>query len=119
MGAVLLNVANFMASEACLDRGLRDGGGDSGVGAGLADSSDIGKDLGAAVCGGVEVKVGEKVLGSSAKGFCVTSKGVPLLVGKHMGAMSVVILVCTITCTVVEAVEAGGMSPRIGLGVEC
>jgi hypothetical protein len=116
---VLLDMANFMASEACLERGLRDGGGNGGIGVGLADSSDIGEYLGPAVCGGVEVKAGEKVLGSGAKGFCVTSKGVPLLVGKHVGAMSVVVLVCTITCTIVEVVEAGGMSPRIGLGVEC
>jgi hypothetical protein len=119
MGAVLLDVANFTASEACLDRGSHDGGSDGGVGVGLADSSDIGKDLGAAVCGSVEVKAGEKALGSSAKGFCVTSKGVPLLVGKHIGAMLVVILICTIMCTVIEAVEAGGVLPRIGLGVEC
>jgi hypothetical protein len=116
---VLLDVANFMAPEACLDRGSRDGSGDGGVGVGLADSSNIGKDLGVAVCGGVKVKAGEKVLGSSAKGFCTTSKGVPLLVCKRVGAMSVVVLVCTVTCTIVEAVEARGVSPRIGLGVEC
>jgi hypothetical protein len=112
-------VANFMAAEARLERGSHDGGGDGGIGMGLADSSNIGKDLGAAVCGGVEVKVGEKVLGSGAKGFCMTSKGVLLLVGKRVGAMSVVVLVCTITCTVIEAVKARGVSPRIGLGVEC
>jgi hypothetical protein len=116
---VLLNVANFMVSEACPDRGSRDGGGDGGISVGLADSNDIGKDLGVAVGGSVEVKVGEKVLGSGAKGFCTTSKGVSLLVGKRVGAMLVVILICTVTCTVVEVIEAGGMSPRIGLGVEC
>ena len=116
---MLLDVARAVASEARLDRGSRDGGGDGGIGTGLADSSDIGEDLGAAVCGSVEVKVGEKVLGSGAKGFCVTLKGVPLLVGKRMGAMSVVVLVGTVTCTVVEVVEARGMSPRVRLGVEC
>ena len=116
---MLLDVARAVASEARLGRGSRDGGGDGGGGAGLAASSDIGEDLGAAVCGGVEVKAGKKVLGSGAKGFCATSKGVPLLVCKRVGAMSVVVLVGTVTCTVVEAVEAGGMSPRVRLGVEC
>jgi hypothetical protein len=116
---VLLDVARVMAVEAHLDGGSRDGGGDGGIGAGLVDSSDIGKDLGVAVCGGVKVKVGEKVLESSAKGFCMTSKGVLLLVGKCVGAMSVVILIGTVMCTVVKAVEAGGVSPRIGLAVEC
>jgi hypothetical protein len=116
---VLLDVANFMALEACLDRGLHDGGSDGGIGAGLVDSSDIGKDLGVAVCGSVKVKTGKKVLGSSVKGFCTTLKGVPLLICKRVGAMSVVILVCTVTCTIIEAVETGGVSPRIGLGVEC
>jgi hypothetical protein len=101
MGAVLLNVARVVAVEACLDRGSCDGGGDGGIGTGLADSSDIGKDLGAAVCGGVKVKVGEKVLGSGAKGFCTTLKGVPLLIGKRVGAMSMVILIGTITCTII------------------
>jgi hypothetical protein len=112
-------MARAVASEARLGRGSRDGGGDGGVGVGLVDSSDIGEDLGAAVCGGVKVKAGEKVLGSGAKGFCMTSKGVPLLVGKHVGAMSVVVLVGTVTCTVVEAVEARGVLPRVRLGVEC
>jgi hypothetical protein len=119
MGAVPLDVARVVAFEAHLNRGLRDGGGNGGIGAGLADSSDIGEDLGVAMCGGVEVKAGEKVLGSSAKGFCMTLKGVLLLVCKCMGAMSVVVLVCTVMCTVVEVVKAGGVSPRIGLGVEC
>jgi hypothetical protein len=119
MGAVLLDMARAVAVEAHLDRGLCDGGSDGGVGAGLADSSNIGKDLGAAVCSGVKVKAGKEVLGSSVKGFCVTLKGVPLLIGKCMGAMSMVVLVCTVMCTVVEAVEAGGVSSRIGLGVEC
>jgi hypothetical protein len=112
-------VANFMAAKACLERGSHDGGGDGGVGVGLADSSDIGECLGAAVCGGVKVKMGEKVLRSSAKGFCATLKGVPLLVGKRVGAMSVVVLVRTVMCTVIEVVKAGGVLPRIGLGVEC
>jgi hypothetical protein len=112
-------MAMMVASETDLAEGLGDGGGDGGGGMGLADSSDIGKDLGAAVCGGVEVKAGEKVLRSGAKGFCVTSKGVLLLVGKRVGAMLVVILICTVTCTVVEVVEAGGMLPRVRLGVEC
>ena len=116
---MLLDVARVVAFETRLDRGSRDGGSDGGIGVGLVDLSDIGKDLGVAVCGGVKVKVGEKVLGSGAKGFCATSKGVPLLVGKRMGVMSMVILVCTVTCTIVETVEAGGMLPRIGLGVEC
>ena len=116
---MLLDVATAVASEAELAGGLGDGGGDGGIGAGLADSSDIGEDLGAAVCGGVEVKAGEKVLGSGAKGFCATSKGVPLLVRKRVGAMSVVVLVGTVTCTVVEAVEARGVSPRVRLGVKC
>jgi hypothetical protein len=116
---VLLDVARVVAFEAHLDRGSRDGGGDGGVGAGLADSGNIGEDLGVAVHGGVEVKAGEKVLGSGAKGFCATSKGVPLLIGKHVGAMSVVVLVGTVTCTVVEAVEAGGVLPRVRLGVKC
>jgi hypothetical protein len=62
-------VARAVASETRLDRGSRDGG----VGTGLADSSGIGEDLGAAVHGGVKVKAGVKVLGSGAKGFCVTS----------------------------------------------
>jgi hypothetical protein len=112
-------MARAVASETCLDRGSRDGGGDGGVGVGLADLSDIGEGLGVAVCGGVKVKAGVKVLGGFAKGFCTTSKVVPLLVGKHVGAMSVVVLVGTVTCTVVKVIEAGGMSPRIGLGVEC
>jgi hypothetical protein len=111
-------MARVVAFKTHLGKGSCDGGGDGGVGVGLVDSSDIGEDLGAAVCGGVKVKVGEKVLGSGAKGFCTTSKGVPLLVCKHVGAMSVVVLVCTVTCTVVEAVEAGGVSPRVRLGVE-
>ena len=46
---MLLDVANFMALEACLDRGSCYGSGDGGIGVGLADSSNIGKDLGAAV----------------------------------------------------------------------
>ena len=116
---MLLDVAMLVASEADLAEGLGDGGGNGGVGAGLADSSNIGKDLGAAVCSGVKVKAGKEVLGSSVKGFCATSKGVPLLICKRVGAMSVVVLVGTVTCTVVEAVEAGGVSSRIGLGVEC
>jgi hypothetical protein len=32
--------------------------------------------------------------------------------------MPVVVLVGTVTCTVVEAVEAGGVSPRVRLGVK-
>jgi hypothetical protein len=116
---VLLDVALAVASEAYLAKGLGDGGSNGGSGVGLADLSNIGKDLGVVVCGSVEVKVGKKVLGSGAKGFCMTSKGVPLLIGKCVGAMSMVILICTVMCTVVEAVEAGGVSPRIGLGVEC
>jgi hypothetical protein len=116
---VLLDVATLVAAEAQLAEGLGDRGSDGGVGAGLADSGNIGEDLGVVVCGGVEVKMGEKVLGSSAKGFCVTSKGVLLLVHKRVGAMSVVVLICTVACTVVEAVEAGGVSPRVRLGVQC
>jgi hypothetical protein len=116
---MLLDVATLVASETDLAKGLGDGGSDGGVGVGLADSGNIGKDLGAAMCGGVEVKAGEKVLGSGAKGFCMTSKGVLLLVRKHVGAMSVVILVCTVTCTIVKVVEAGGVSPRVRLGVKC
>jgi hypothetical protein len=112
-------MATLVAAEAQLAKGLGDGGGNGGIGTGLTDSSDIGEDLGAAVCGGVKVKAGEKVLGSGAKGFCATSKGVPLLVGKCMGAMLVVILVCTVTYTIVKVVEAGGVSPRIRLGVKC
>jgi hypothetical protein len=115
---VLLDVAKLTTSEACLDRGLHDGGGNGGIDAGLADSSDIGTDV-VGAGGSVEVKTGKKVLGGSTKGFCVTSKGVPLLIGKHVGAMSVVVLICTIMCTVIKVVEAGGMLPRIGLGVEC
>jgi hypothetical protein len=114
---VLLDVARAVAIEACLG-GSRDGGGDGGIGAGLADLGDIGEDLGVAMCGSVEVKAGEKVLGSGAKGFCVTSKGVPLLIRKRVCAMSVVILVGTVMCTVVEAVEAGGVLPRVRLGVK-
>jgi hypothetical protein len=115
---MLLDVANFTASEACLDRGLHDDGSDGGIGTGLADLSNIGTDvIGAG--GSVEVEAGEKVLRGGAKGFCTTSKGVPLLVSKHMGAMLVVVLVCTVTSTVVEAVKAGGMLPRVRLGVEC
>jgi hypothetical protein len=117
MGAVLLDMAKLTTSEARFDRGSCDGGGNGGISVGLADSSDIGTD-GIGVGGGVEVKAGEKVLGGSAKGFCVTSKGVPLLVSKRMGAMSVVVLVCTVICTIVEAVEAGGVLPRVRLGVE-
>jgi hypothetical protein len=116
---VLLDVARAVASETRLDRGSRDGGGDGGIGTGLADSSDIGEDLGAAVCGGVKVKAGVKVLGGFAKSFCATPKGVLLLVGKRVGAMLVVVLVRTVMCTVVEAIEAGGVSPRVRLGVEC
>ena len=116
---MLPDVAMVVAVETHLAKGSRDGGSNGGIGAGLADSSNIGEDLGAAVCGSVKVKMREKVLGSGAKGFCVTSKGVLLLIGKHVGAMLVVILVCTVMCTVVEAVEAGGVLPRIGLGVEC
>jgi hypothetical protein len=112
-------MARVVAVEAHFDRGSYDGGGNGGVGTGLADLSDIGMGLGLAVCSDVKVKVGVKVLGGGAKGFCMTSKGVPLLIGKHVGAMLVVILVCTVMCTVVEAVEAGGVLPRIGLGVEC
>jgi hypothetical protein len=112
-------MARAVAVEAHLDRGSRDGGSDGGIDAGLADSSNIGKDLGTAVCGGVKVKVGEKVLGSSVKGFCTTLKGVPLLIGKCVGAMPVVILICTVACTIIEAIEAGGMLPRVRLGVEC
>jgi hypothetical protein len=116
---MLLDVARVVAVETHLDRGSHDGGSDGGGGMGLADLSDIGEGSGVVVCGGVKVKVGEKVLGSSVKGFCMTLKGVLLLVGKCVGAMLVVILVCTVMCTVIEVVEAGGMSPRIGLGVEC
>jgi hypothetical protein len=116
---VLLDMATAVALETDLAEGLGDAGGDGGSGVGLVDSSNIGKDLGVVVCGGVKVKVRENVLGSSAKGFCVALKGVSLLVSKCVGAMSVVILVCTVTCTVVEVVEAGGVSPRVRLGVEC
>ena len=116
---MLLDVALAVASEAYLAKGLGDGGSNGGSGVGLADLSNIGKDLGVAVCGSVEVKMGKKVLGSSVKGFCATLKGVPLLIRKRVGAMSVVVLVCTVTCTIIEAVETGGVSPRIGLGVEC
>ena len=35
-----------------------------------------------------------------------------------MGTLSVVILVCAIACTVVEASEARGVAPRIWLGVK-
>jgi hypothetical protein len=100
MGAVPFDVAKLTSSKACLDRGLHDRGSDGGGGTGLADSSDIGMDL-IGMGGGVKVEMGVKVLGGSMKGFCVTSKGVPLLVGKHVGAMLVVILVCTVMCTVV------------------
>jgi hypothetical protein len=115
---VLLDVATLVASETHLAKGLGDGGGDGGGGAGLADVSNIGMDV-VGMGGGVKVKAGVKVLGGSAKGFCMTSKGVPLLIGERMSAMLVVVLVCTVTCTVIEAVEAGGMTPRIGLGVKC
>ena len=63
--------------------------------------------------------MGVKVLRGGIKGFCMTLKGVLLLISKCVGAMLVVVLICTVTCTVIEAVEAGGMSPRVGLGVEC
>jgi hypothetical protein len=48
MGAVLLDVANFMASEAYLARGSRDGGVDGGIGAGLAGIGSSGEDVVAA-----------------------------------------------------------------------
>jgi hypothetical protein len=112
-------MARVVASKTHLGRGSHDGGSDGGIGTGLADSSDIGEDLGAAVCGGVEIKVGKKVLGSGAKGFCMTSKGVLLLICKRVGAMSVVVLIGTVMCTIIEAIEAGGVSPRVRLGVEC
>jgi hypothetical protein len=115
---MLLDVAMAVASETDLAKGLGNGGGNSGSGTGLVDSGNIGTDL-VGVGGSVKVKAGVKVLGSGVKGFCVTSKGVPLLIGKRVGAMSMVVLVCTITCTIIEAVEARGVSPRIGLGVEC
>jgi hypothetical protein len=118
MGAVLLDVAKLTASEACLNRGLCDRGSDGGIGVGLVDLSDIGMD-GVGAGGSVKVKVGEKVLGGSAKGFCMTLKGVLLLISKCVGAMLVVVLICTVTCTVIEAVEARGVLPRIRLGVEC
>jgi hypothetical protein len=85
---------------------------------GLADSSDIGMDL-VGVGGGVEIEAGIDIPGSGVKGFCVISKGVLLLVGESMGAMSLVVLICTVTCTIVKVVKARGVMPRIGLGVEC
>jgi hypothetical protein len=115
---VLLDVAMAVAFETHLAKGLRDGGSDGGVGTGLVDSSDIGMDL-VGTGGSVEIDMGVKVLGSSTKGFCATSKGILPLAGKRMGAMSVVVLVCTVTCTIVETVEARGVSPRIWLGVKC
>jgi hypothetical protein len=114
---VLLNVASLVTVEAHLAKGLGDGGSNSGSGTGLANSSDIGMDL---VGAGGSVKVdGVNVLGSGMKGFCTTLKGVLLLAGKHVGAMLVVVLICTVMCTVVEVVEAEGMLPRVRLGVEC
>ena len=41
-----------------------------------------------------------------------------LLLAESVGTLSVVVLVCTVACAVVEASEARGMAPRIWLGVK-
>ena len=115
---MLLDVARAVAFEACLARGSCDRGDDGGSGIGLANTSNIGMDL-IGASGSVEIEMGVDVSGGGVKGFCMILKGVLLLVDKSVGAMSVVVLICTVTCTVIKVVEAGGMMPRIRLGVEC
>ena len=64
-------------------------------------------------------QAGLDVFGGGLEEVGLVHKFFILLLAKSMGTVLVVVLVCTVTCTVIEAVEAGGMTPRIGLGVKC
>ena len=41
-----------------------------------------------------------------------------MLLAESVGTLSVVVLVCAVACTVVEASEARGVAPRVWLGVK-
>ena len=109
-------MATLVAFETYLAEVLGNGGGNSGSGTGLVDLSDIGADL-IGVGGGVKIVMGVDVSGSGPKGFGPVLKGIALLVGESVGAMLVVILVCTVMCIIIEAVEARVWCQGFGWGL--
>jgi hypothetical protein len=115
--AVLLDVAKLTTSETLFGGVLGDGGGNGIGGAGMVGIGSCGKDVvmvGTVILG----KVGLNVLGGSLEEINLVHKFFTLLLAKSIGAVPVVILICTVTHAIIEVGEAGGVTPRIWLGVE-
>jgi hypothetical protein len=112
------DVATLTTFEALLAKGLGDGGSNDIGGAGMMGIGDSGENL---IVAGMIVlgKAGLDVFGGGLEEVGLVHKFFILLLAKSMGTVLVVVLVCTVTCAIVEVGEAEGVTPRIWLGIEC